>query len=238
MAEIIGSGFPRRNAGVSNGLLSGLVRHWPLTENAGGDRVDTEASKHLVENAANVPTVNDGLFGKAVQVSPEKYLSNTALVTLPAGDFSISIWMRHNQAPLSAASEYAGFNINPRVNMAVTPADVNNGLVIAGESGNLWVDFDGALPSINTWHLYVATYNNTTKSAKLYVDAVLQGTHTDAGFSFAGYADLETFIDAYNEGSGFHSDMTQAAVWTKVLDATMISALYNAGSGLARASWT
>jgi hypothetical protein len=94
-------------------------------------------------------------------------------------------------------------------------------------------------PSTATWYMITMTYTASAGEVRFYINGSQQGsTQTGAVTNIANdTAEFQIGANATADSFYFDGLLNQVAIWSKVLNTTEISDLYNSGSGLAYTSW-
>jgi hypothetical protein len=99
-------------------------------------------------------------------------------------------------------------------------------------ANNYSVIYTGAISS--AWHHCVVTYNETTKTFKLYLDnvEVASGEALSTPSTSNNNAVIGSFAHNLTSNQGFKGKIDEEGIWDRVLTTDEISALYNSGNGI------
>lgn len=140
-----------------------------------------------------------------------------------SSNFSLSVWLRPRS--FDAYQHIIGAPFSNRLYIGAN----NTALTFNLFNGTV---FGVAAPvvTLNTWHHYVFMRDGNT--LRLYADNVLIGTASVAGQSFSGTAEFHVGGSGpYNEYY-YNGDVDALGVWSTVLTAGHVSALWNSGNGI------
>jgi hypothetical protein len=156
-----------------------------------------------------------------------QYLFSSRGVELDNRSFSISTWAKRNasgashwiasQGPANITNQ--GFHMGFRSNNTFTCAFWNNDL----NTTSTYTDTD--------YHLWTCTFDNSSKSRKIYKDGVVVASDT-ATSSFLGKTGLFNIGRYGGNSSGyFNGIIDEIGIWGKALTSSDITSLYNGGAG-------
>lgn len=224
----------------SNTLLTSLEACFPLNETGTADRVD------ITGNADNL-VVQSGTFGSATGK-----LGNAASLTASNSEWAESVWDGPGMAgPWSVG---AWFKTTSSGDVCIWSCGVtfgsngqNTSCII--ENGTPFVRVFGGYRSWTgtfndgNWHyiLITAPTAASTSNMECYVDGtLLTALGTSARTLVDSGATQRTRLGAAlaTAGDFFDGDIDQLAFWSRQLDTTDRSAVYNSGDGLAYANWS
>ncbi len=153
--------------------------------------------------------------------------------------FSFSFWMKWNggivgthKCPLASreSSPTRGF-------IAYVLPTTQRLSFWTGTGGGAWDALDapaaGGTIAANTWYHVAGTYDDATKSKKLYLNGALVGTRTVTAYSPNGLYPLRIGSGA-SEGAGqfwFPGDIDEVAVFNRALTAGEVTTQYTAATG-------
>lgn len=230
------------NASENSDLTSGLVGLWSFN---GADVSGTTAYDRSGQGnngtLTNGPTVTAGKIGQALRFDgSDDYVSlgsNRAGATKNAITVSYVTWVKP-----TAFQDYGNF-YRESVNSSTfwrfacgfrsTGKPVCGGRAPDGQSLAEWRS-DTAV-SLNEWHHFAATVDVSTDTVQIYIDGILQtneanGTFTNAVFDNTNSHSIS--IGATSAGTErFTGDIDEVRVYNRVLSATEIWNLYQAGGG-------
>lgn len=195
--------------------LTNLIAYYPFN----GSLTDVAAAHN--GTILGIIGYTTGKLGQAAENSSGAGSNYVAVsgVTV-TGDFSVSAWVNVDTYPVSGGtlfgqeSGFTGFYINGPTNKI---AFYNGGF----QDGTTSVPLD-------TWTHVLVTYNSATTTFTFYVNGVTAGTQVSA---LASWTPVDMLGLAGN--AGLDGSLDEVAVWSRVLTAGEIAAVYNSGSGLA-----
>jgi hypothetical protein len=232
----------KANAPENSELMNGLVGLWSFN---GADVSGTTAYDRSGQGndgtLTNGPTVTAGKIGQALRFDgSDDYVSlgsNRAGATKNAITVSYVTWVKP-----TAFQDYGNF-YRESVNSSTfwrfacgfrsTGKPVCGGRAPDGQSLAEWRS-DTAV-SLNEWHHFAATVDVSTDTVQIYIDGILQtneanGTFTNAVFDNTNSHSIS--IGATSAGTErFTGDIDEVRVYNRVLSATEIWNLYQAGGG-------
>ena len=211
-----------------------------------GTRGDSHGSNDLTDN--NTVGFGTGIISNAAdfEATNSEYLSITdaAQTGLDLGsggtDFSISLWANFESLPGSGTYRTFFWKWNSGTNNRQYILDLTNAsgtyksAVLLSSNGlaGAYSDESVSLGSLSTatWYHIVYVYDASAGTLAVYLNNSLAGTHTGTPTSiFNGNADFWIA-----NGQGFQDGLLdEIGVWSKALDTTEISQLYNSGAALA-----
>lgn len=220
-------------------LADGLVSYWPLDEES-GVRADLVGSNDLTDNNtvgfASVTGPPNFPAGKAASfvAANSEYLSRTNF-TFGSGSYTYAVW-----AYSSSPSTYQSFGSVGTGAWAGITSELG-GLITAGTLYNQ-IGYDGgslsnystkAAPSNDAWHLIMTTYDADTNIIQVYVDDVAGTAFSPADNRYNDAASVLRIGSLQNLlASYWNGQLSNAAVWSRVLTSQERTDLYNSGAGL------
>jgi len=226
-----------QGGGATNGLLTGLESYYKLDESSGA-LVDSHNSYNTTtENALIYGST--GIINDAIEFngSTSYYYYPSGLRDLLTGNFTISFWGYLDALPGSDAffvNDWSGAGRNFYIRVLSTG-------VLQATSGDGGVNQDGNVDSVTTlstttWY-HIAVVRDGT-NVKMYIDGSYEndatGTYTGGSTSNSLASGKFSPISAgYLDGK-----MDEIGFWSRELDSTDITNLYNSGSGLAYGDFT
>lgn len=222
----------------NSSLATGLVSYWELEEVSNGSapvtRIDSHGSNDLTDN--NTVGSATGIQGNGADMEKDnnEYLSITDASQTGLGitnNISISAWVKleSNSSVMTIAGKWASSNLSFLFYIA------GNELIWrSGDSGSNNAEADGAFTwSLGTWYHVAVTYSSG--AVTLYVngaDITVDGT----GLGTSIYNGTAPFIIGSNAnnptGEDFDGVIDEVGVWSRVLSASDVTALYNGGAGI------
>lgn len=241
-------GGKRRRGGWSSilthpTLSTNLIAYWRLEE-ASGTRNATVGGVNLTENGGTISGVaaKQG-NGADFEQSSSQYLANTSsnfVSAIGAGAFSWSGWIRSESISGNQVTHGAGLFAN-----VASEADGSSQIAMRADGKLVFKKFTGTNRSyktdaavcsaLSTWFHIAFTYSGSgTDISSIYVNDALTAA-TDDGNAASGWGS-GTFIGAqWASGVGGYSYdgiIDEVGLWSKVLSAQEITALYFAGAGI------
>lgn len=240
--EEIGLGGSSSQSCDPNGtLLSGLVGYWKMDEGSwtGAGTVTDSSGNGNHGTAYGGANTTFGKFGNAGNFDG---VSGYALVSdsnsLDALDLTIAFWMNMTALP----STYAGgnnihvvgksdaywFTIDPgdKYDFRIKTFDANGYFPGAGINPG-WV--------VGQWYQIVVTFDNTTRTGKIYRNGTLSASDTSVGNAAASTANLYLGDGQYSWAQNFNGLIDDVRVYNRALTGgfagSEISNLYNGGNG-------
>ena len=178
-----------------------------------------------VNSVNDTPIINSGSSLYLDGVDDYAYISaENNNINLSNGDFTLAAWI-----VLEGLDETNAANI-----MSTGTGSTNNGLYFMIDGGELELSFYGnnfletsdlGFEGDNTWHHVTATFEASSRTAKLYVDGVLEATDSfDSTFAGEG-TNFTVGTTAWNLNDNFEGYIDEAAVWNEVLNTSQIISL-------------
>lgn len=227
--ELYNLGASIKNPFTDNGegFREGLVSYWKLDEQS-GTREDSVGSNDLTDNnTVGYAAGKSGNAASGVTVQAE-YLGVASPIGLIDNqtDFSVSCWVKWDSAQTGAARGFLeiGNAVNDSSPFLLFQKDTNDDLNVYW--GGAYV---GAYTASNgNWYHVVFTYNSTTTAWVAYVNGASHqsGSTADSNFNPANEFHL---LSGY--GNYFTGEVDEAAIWTRILSADEVAALYASGAG-------
>lgn len=217
-------------------IKDSLVSVWceaadPTTDEFGSETLTNNGT--VATAAGKIGTAAD--FGTA---STTKYLTHADDAALSTGDIDCEF-----QAWVYLSSKTKGYPC------AIGKVSLDGGTIeynlLYRSSVDKWewqfgtaVVRSAAAISINTWYLIHAWHDSVNNLVGISVNAGTPDTAADAGGTDTnkGFA-IGTMGDYHDASSTWDGLLNQVAMWKRVLTSGDRSSLYNAGAGLAYASW-
>lgn len=208
------------NSGVPTDLSSesGLIGYWRMGESANWNNTNWQIPDYSKKNLFSQKSFEfDGIDGT---------VNCGDLSAYDTGDLSISIWVYKTTSDLdyvfsnSGASSKAGFDI------IINNTDVK--FARNTRTSDTLINYASIGFSLNTWHHIVGTYEDSTRTVKLYLDGNLEETNT--GVAGVNSASIDCQIGSYNNSSSwFTGRVDDPAIWDVVLSADDVTSIYNSG---------
>jgi hypothetical protein len=236
---------------VANGLLNNLIAYWGLDE-ASGNALDKHSGARTL-TANNAPGAAAGkVYGTARSLNgSSQYFTRASEAALQAGDidFTIAAWV------------YLGANTNSGIVAKLINGVAADYLLFYNQNDStpnnrfFWTVFDGAgqwydcpattfgQPTLNTWNLVIAWHDATNNQLGISINAGTANTVTHTAgiavngtpFALGGIPNTPDY--PLNGRIGPVAVWKSAAGAGGALTSTQRTALYNAGAGLAYASF-
>ena len=158
----------------------------------------------------------------------DSYIDCGSFSAYDNGDLSVSMWIKKSTMGTyeyalsnSGSSAIAGFDIvfensfrRVSIGRRTRTSDVSTGFTDIGFT-------------LNTWHNIAFTYQDSTRTLKVYMDSVLQST--TIGSASTNSASLNLTIGSYQGTSNFTSgDIDEVAIFDTALSANKIQEIYDA----------
>lgn len=222
--------------------LDNIVSHWSLDE-ASGTRVDSAGSNDLTDN--NTVGQGTGIQGNCAdfEASNSEYLSisdaSATGLEPGSGDFSISMWVNMESdtgTDMTFASKFNSSGNNRSWRLVYQPQVSPDRILwqlhqTGSNSTRVLATWDQALAT-GTWYHIVATYNNSSNQAIVYLNASSLGTVT-ASLSSIYNGSAPFVIGADGVGVGEWDGLIDEVTYTSdVITPAEVTTLYNSGSGL------
>lgn len=214
-------------------LLTNLVSYYKFDQSSGSTIADQVGSNTLTTQ--NSPGFITGKINNALQLiaASSQYATKASPTNIPASNTArtISFWIKLNTNNAKQMFvEYGTFGNQDQI----FGIDINT-------TGNpeiaCWADdyTSAQVLSTGSWYHLVGIYDGNL-TTKLYINGSFDGSHTLAG-------QLNTVIDtnglqvgAWNTGGSFANFVDglfdELGIWSRALNASEISQLYNSGNGL------
>ncbi len=217
---------------------AGLVAHWKLNEASG-----TTAASEANSPAADGTLVGNAAFGGAVSPAPGSTASlslNGGNVTHgmtvdPAamhvnGSLSVATWVYVTSGANNIAFVGNTDTIGGAYQHNYTLRRINGDLhFMLRDSSNNTASFTGGALALNQWVHLAATFDSTTRVAKIYVNGSETGTATMPAFT--GFASQDKAgLGCYAGGWNPVGRMDDVAVWDEALSETQIGNVINHGA--------
>lgn len=231
---------------ATNGLLNNLVGYWGLDEAGGANNALDKHTNALTLTQSNSPGSDTGLvYAGARTFTPAstQYFSRASETILQAEDkdFTFAAWVylstTSGERPIVVKYTGAGNEYMLRYNGTTFRWIVgDNGGGNAGE-----INWTGTV-NASTWYLVLAYHDSGANSVGISVNAGTVYSAATSGPAVTGTAqqfDIGKWTTNYFQGRiGPVMMWKSTAGGGGVLDSTKRTALYNAGAGLAYASFT
>ena len=212
-------------------LTTNLVNYWKLDESS-GDAADSVASNTLM-NRGTVTYVSGKINNGASTVDHTSRFRMTSQPTTGSSDISVSMWL--NWAGVGSYALTWGVNSNTQGVIFGTSGHYTSASAYGAASsstGTVAID-DG------NWHHIVYVYDHTT-GFKTYVDGSTDGgtyAYTSLSVNSGGIGYVSgAFWNGLSPDPGGDNGLTaifdEIGVWSRVLNSTEVSQLYNSGNGL------
>jgi len=209
-------------------LSNDLISYWGFEE---GSLSDTNV-ENSINDSLDLTIYNgyvrttSGLIGQGLDVSPlgTRYLLSNADFKKSINT-TISFWIN--------STGVGGMSFNPGLFQGFFSNAQNR---IYMDKTNTQLKFrdpytgppNASLPGVQKWTHYVITYNGNTGLTIVYYNGTQVSNGTGTNLTLEGQLRLIPSSDASDH---FHGSVDEIGIWSKVLTADEISALYNNGSG-------
>ena len=157
------------------------------------------------------------------------YLDCGTTTNYDTGDLSVAIWVNASSSRTgtvyafsnSGSPSFAGFDfvINTSNQIRIRRSTMTK----SNETSFLTTGF-----SSDTWQHLAFTYNESTNTIKVFLNAVLQDT--SIGFTQTNTASKKLTIGSYKgTGNFFNGELSNAVIWNTELTSTQVTEIYNEG---------
>ncbi len=240
-----------RKAAAGNGLLANLIGYWGFDEAAGANNALDKHSGGLTLTQNASPGSASGLVyaGARTVNGSTQYFNRASEAALNVGnnDATFAIWLYPTSfaaygVPVSKWADGTTCWLW-QINQTTGTLSI---LLSANGSATTYQQTTSAALSLNQWSLVALTYDYTANVVKLYINNganTLPATQPSSAGIFAGSAPFR--VGAYTSSVlAYTGRIGPFAMWKSapgaggVLDATKLTALYNAGAGLTYAAFT
>ena len=203
--------------------------YWEMVDEMGsGKKIRSRNTWAASSRVNDVPPNPFDLFSTTFD-GVDDYVDCGDLSAYDTGDFSCSLWVYKTTSndieriiSNSGSSSKAGFDIvmDKYENINV----LRNTLTADTTSGYTAIGF-----TINTWHHVVATYKDSTKTLKIYLDGVLKDT--TIGTTSSNSASISLSIGCYGSGVSafFTGNIDEVGIFDVELSASDVTTIYNSG---------
>lgn len=219
-------------------LSTDLVACWELDEDSGVRADSYTGDLNLTDNNTVLSGTINGVTGADFEVDNDEslsraYSSGNGLDI--SGDASFAFWWKPETAIRAAFAGRVGAVGNRSFYIQYTGA--------GHFDFNVWTAKDGGVTglrvnqsiSAGTEYFVVMTLDASAGTFTLYINGSSVGSDTDSGTigGPAGDATADFYMSSYN-GTTLPVDgvMSRFGVWSRLLDSTDVTALYNSGSGI------
>lgn len=213
---------------------SGLVSYYNLNE-ATGDAYDVKGGYDLTENGTVPSSPGKNKTGRGEFSSVNYFYSGSAYTLNENNSFSLNFWVNRTGEQASDVRFISNSNSSSGYFWHVFRFDNNEQIrVITGEVGEtaqIDITSNTSIP-LNTYTMVTFTYNGstTTNTGNLYFNNSLVGT--DTGGDLGGLNSPTLYIGKETGNVGLQNGtIDEVALFTKVLNTTEISEIYNSGAG-------
>jgi len=211
------------------GLFDGLVAGYDFKNNA--KDFSGNGNDGIVTGVA--PTTDYlGIVNSAYSFNGSSdYIQSISSTSFPTS-FTVSVWVKHLTSDVydtmmgidKAEGGAAGL-------LYLQKASNNHWRCTVTNTTNtqFWAESDSTYTDTN-WHHIVGTYDDSTKSVKLYVDSVLQSTSpTLTGTRATPNGNLEIGAGWYNNAitDFFNGSISNTQIWNRVLSADEVKTFYD-----------
>ncbi|MBT4135339.1 LamG domain-containing protein, partial [archaeon] len=201
-----------------------LVSWWRMDDvNGSGDVVDYMGLNNGTVTSA--VQVDDGKFGKGFYFDGSSYV-NTPFNGTEYENLSFSFWAKTDELP-TVGNRYIMDNSPGSVGYIIRMDNAASSMTAYGyyASGGLQSPSAITIPDTD-WHYYVVTMNST--AVGISMDNGAFNYDTFSSDSLAASNDLMVFGGEYTGGNRWNGSIDEIAIFSKVLTADEILALYNA----------
>lgn len=218
----------------ADNLVKDLRGRWLMNEASdgfGGCR-DSHGTNHGLGSSVPIKMFSTGKISYAVDFTPNAYIDcgKANSLKLDGNSFSFSFWA----APDALSADYM-------IGKGETEAQ-DNSLIIGFRDANtftfaFWaddLDSDNFNFVLETYYHFVVTYNTATNQRYIYINAVDKGDDIAAGdLTNTDNFNLLLGVAKFAGGHYYDGKLDEVGFWNAVLTQAQVTALYNAGNGLA-----
>lgn len=243
------AGQPSRRTGIAAAtggapavtLHTDLVAYWSLEEAAGAARADDTGRGNTLTDVATVGQGTGKIaFGAQFNAASSRYLKRASGADLQMGDvsFTISAWVKFDsivlaQVVLSKDDNTAG----NREYILYWNGSALQAIVFSAT--DVSITANGPSAAVGTWYHLLMSHDSLLNTLSL--DVNLGGAYsvgTGAPLQAAGSAEFRIGGEAYPAFlQPFDGIIDEVGIWKRILTAAERTQLYNAGAGLAFASF-
>jgi hypothetical protein len=207
-------------------LDQGLVGYWSFD---GGDMAKNTAYDRSGQGnngtLTNGPVRIDGKFGQALSFDGVNDFVSTGFSNMPANNSSqvVALWFKQNTRNINSyifTLENSGASSAIRIGFDATPGD----MYVDRWGGTKIID-SGTVPSLNTWHQYVYSYDGTTH--RIYLDGAQIDSST--GVANTGTPNSVSIGKSAVSGRPFTGLIDDVRIYNRTLSPDEIKRLYSMG---------
>ena len=229
-------------------LTDNLVSYWKLDESS-GNAADSVGSNTLTNNGT-IPYVAGKINnGADLELSSSQYFSKTDNVSLSLTDtISFSIWIKLEQLPSAVGTNFTiisksrestnqrGYVLVITTGNKIQIFTTSTGTYSTGTTTETFTDSAVFVSGdVGNWVHLVATYVASTKTFTIYKNGSLVSNTKSLNNATSMFDNTAAFcLGADNEGTNRFLDgvVDEGGLWSRVLSASEVTELYNAGAGL------
>jgi hypothetical protein len=218
-----------------------LIGYWSCDVGTlSGTEIRDSSGKENHGVATGSPTPVPGKVGGALALGPEIWIAIDSVADDLAGsdNMTVNAWVETESDASTGSNVYwFGAHTPSRSNIfmfgiAASTSQGRANIYDGGTGGTGLYSIDPV--NDNRWHML--TYTKSGSLGTLYVDGVVQGTHTPAfpPFSSDSLWSIGQEWDSGGPSQFFHDDgkVDEVAIWRRALAAAEIVTIYNAGNGM------
>ncbi|WP_414838295.1 LamG domain-containing protein [Candidatus Nanosalina sp. VS9-1] len=214
-------------------LTQGLKAYYTFDSGSGSTAIDEALKNDGTVNGASWSTgkIDGGLdFSGGNYYVGAPSLGDT--LSGASGGFTVSAWVNfasfgNNWYPVLWLE--AGYNVRLREDDGSRRSDGNRGFGLHINDGGSWT-WDASVPTSNlstgTWHHFVGVYNDSSNTAKFYVDGVKQGEQS-TGRPSANSGQNSFMAEAENDRRYRDGKLDEVRIYDRPLSEPEIKALYS-----------
>lgn len=220
-------------------LRRGLVGVWEFDEASGSTAYC--ANNALLDATNNGATVNQtGKIGKCYDFDGSDDYVRTPAIANPTL-MSISVWFFADTLGDSNAGRILHTGYSETLNTAGSGEKIDIQFYRAWSTAYGRWYYPGSSLSLSAWNHIVILYDgSSTSNDPVYYQNGIQKTPSEStapSGSIVNTAEVWTIGDHKDLVRSFDGKIDQVAVWSRILSAAEVAALYNSGNGLAFSNW-
>lgn len=227
----LGISYPQLN------LASGLLSYWKFNENTGTAVSDTRGANSGILSS-NTAWIDPGKISSGIKFNGTNTHvdlgGNTSLKQLSRSAFTAGAWISNTQSTGTTGAIIGNLGSNTGWRLSVSD---NKLVALLYISDSTYQRTNSNITLTPGWHYVTLTWDGTAGGkVKIYVDGQTNDTEQNQGSVGAGPgSNSNTYIGVAPDSLSlrFKGSIDEVALWTRVLSANEITALYNDGQGQA-----
>jgi hypothetical protein len=205
------------------GVQEGLISYWNF-DHTSGNAIDVISGNNLTNNG-NISYVAGKINNCAVGTTNGRLSNTTPSLSGGKASSSVSLWfntvgLNGGSVDLIAEVRWTDYYFRILLHDFLSPSNT------LWFDGTGWGYNAGYVPTIGSWYHVVLTTDGT--NVRIYVNGTLASTQAIG--SGANTPNISLFSDGGT--SFFNGKIDEMCIWNRTLNATEISAIYNAGNGI------